>query len=83
MMTDEIVEMIAEAEIINHTIVMIDGTIGVEEMIAGMIEIGETLGTFIKNYHNLIMLYTVYNIPSKYRGNVSSNRIIGGSIFIN
>ena len=47
-MTDEIVEMIAEAEIINHTIVMIDGTIVVEEMIAGMIEIGETLGMFVK-----------------------------------
>ena len=48
MITDEIVEMIAEAEIINHTIVMIDGTIVVEEMIAGMIEIGETLGMFVK-----------------------------------
>ena len=47
-MTDEIVEMTEEAEIINHTIVMIDGTIGVEEMIAGMIEIGETLGMFVK-----------------------------------
>lgn len=47
MMTDEIVEMIAEAEIINHTIVMNVGTIGVEEMIAGMIEIGETLGMFV------------------------------------
>ena len=48
-MTDEIVEMIEEVEIIDHhTIVTIDGTIGVEEMIAGMIEIGETLGTFIK-----------------------------------
>ena len=48
MMTDVIVEMIVEAEIINHTIVMIDGTIEVEEMIAGMIGIGETLGMFVK-----------------------------------
>ena len=49
MMTDVIVEMIVEAEIINHTIVMIDGTIEVEEMIAGMIGIGETLGMFVKH----------------------------------
>jgi len=43
-MTDEIVEMIEEVEIIDHhTIVTIDGTIEVEEMIVGMIEIGETL----------------------------------------
>ena len=48
-MTDVIVEMIVEAEIINHTIVMIDGTIEVEEMIAGMIGIGETLGMFVKH----------------------------------
>ena len=50
-MTDEIVEMIEEVEIIDHhTIVTIDGTIEVEEMIVGMIEIGETLGTFINKY---------------------------------
>lgn len=39
MMTGEIVETIEEVEIIDHTIVMIDATIVVEEMI----EIGETL----------------------------------------
>ena len=41
-------DVIVEAEIINHTTVMIDGTIEVEEMIAGMIGIGETLGMFVK-----------------------------------
>ena len=43
-MTGEIVETIEEVEIIDHTIVMIDVTIVVEEMI----EIGETLGMFVK-----------------------------------
>ena len=61
-MTDEIVEMTEEAEIINHTIVMIDGTIGVEEMIAGMIEIGETLGMFVKLLSNSHIIFYWRNI---------------------